>query len=44
LFMGTLPKGMYDVYFGCDFVKNGHLDYLLGHVDGMFDHVMVTVQ
>ncbi len=44
LFMGTVPKGMYDVYFGCDFVKNGHLDYLLGAVNGVFDHVMVTVQ
>lgn len=44
LFMGTVPRGVYDIYFGCDFMKNGHLDYQFGHIDGAFDHVVVTVQ
>ncbi len=44
LFTGTMPKGRYEFYFGCDFAKNGHLDYLLGGINGVFDHVIVTVQ
>ncbi len=44
LFAGTAPKGKYELYLGCDFAKNGHLDYYLGGLNGAFDHLIVTVQ
>lgn len=44
LFAGTVPNGKYELYFGCDYVKNGHLDYQLGAINGVFDHLIVTVQ
>jgi hypothetical protein len=53
LFTGNAPPGRYELYFACDFVVNGHLDflvasgpldYLLSGIYGMFDHLVVTVQ
>ncbi len=44
LFTGNAPPGRYELYFICDFVKNNHLDYLLGGINGAFDHLIVTVQ
>ncbi len=44
LFMGNVPAGDYELYLGCDFVKNGHLDYLLGAINGVYGHSVVHVR
>lgn len=38
LFTGSVPVGDYELYLGCDFVKNGHLDYTGGtSINGVYD-------
>ncbi len=44
LFTGNVPLGDYELYLGCDFAKNGHLDYLLGAVNGVYGHSIVHVR
>ena len=44
LFAGTVPRGTYEIYLGCDFVRNGRLDYFMGIIDGVFDYTIVTVR
>jgi len=47
LFVGTVPAGSYDLYLGCDFVSDGHLniDTSTGlNLNGVYDHFSVTVQ
>ena len=44
LFTGNVPIGDYELYLGCDFVKNGFLDYLLGAINGAYDYIRVHVR
>lgn len=47
LYSGTAPAGTYDLYLGCDFVVDGHLniDTSAGlNLNGVYDYLSVTVQ
>ena len=45
LFVGNVPVGDYELYLGCDFVVNGHLDFTGGTtINGVYDHVVVHVR
>lgn len=47
LFSGTAPTGTYELYLGCDFVTDGHLniDTSSGlNLNGVYDYLSATVQ
>ncbi len=45
LYSDNAPLGDYELYLGCDFVTNNHLDYTGGTtVNGIFDHIIVRVR
>lgn len=45
LFAGTAPAGTYELYLGCDFVRDGHLNIDAGgKVNGVYDYLSATVQ
>lgn len=44
LFAGNAPPGDYELYLGCDFARNGHLDYQAGGINGVFDHLIAHVR
>jgi len=43
LFTGPVPRGTYELYIGCDFKRNGHLDIAGGVLDGIYDYMTVRV-
>ncbi|CBE69930.1 MAG: hypothetical protein F9K13_07465 [Candidatus Methylomirabilis oxygeniifera] len=47
LYAGTAPAGTYELYLGCDYVMDGHLniDTSAGlNLNGVYDYLSVTVQ
>jgi len=45
LFEGPVPPGTYELYLGCDFVKDGKLNIDVGnHVNGIYDYASVIIQ
>jgi len=45
LFEGNVPPGDFEIYLGCDNVKDGHLNIdTLKHIDGVYGYAFGTVQ
>lgn len=45
LYTGNVPVGDYELYLGCDFVTNGHLDHMGGtSINGVYDRILVRVR
>jgi hypothetical protein len=44
LFSGSVPVGDYELYYGCDYIKNGHLDISFGAPNAAYDHILVHVR